>query len=72
MVNILFVEEYNLNDLFRVRGYEGYQRGIELGMKQVKYRMAVSLMGIEEDEIITEKTGLTIDEVKELRKLMKL
>ena len=27
VVNILFVEEYNLNDLFRVREYEGYVYG---------------------------------------------
>ena len=41
---------------------------IEQGKKQEKLQIAINLLDILEDDIIAEKTGLSIEEVKELRK----
>lgn len=47
---------------------QGIQKGIEKGIQKGKIDIAINLLDILEDDIIAEKTGLSIEEVKELRK----
>ena len=47
---------------------EGIEQGIQKGIEKGKIDIAINLLDILEDDIIAEKTGLSIEEVKELRK----
>jgi len=72
VVNMLFTE-FDMDVALQVREQEGLERGLErgleLGEKKATYRLAASFLGIVDDETIAEKTGLTIKEVEDLRKL---
>ncbi|MBC2857048.1 hypothetical protein H3N56_11455 [Cetobacterium sp. 2A] len=45
---------------------QGVKQGLEQGEKQAKVEIARSLKGLLSDEIISEKTGLSIEELKKL------
>lgn len=45
----------------------GKERGMELGERAAKFKIAVSLFDILDLETIAEKTGLTLEELKELK-----
>ena len=47
---------------------EGIELGIKQGIKQGIYDVAINLLDILDDEMISQKTGLSVDEVIELRK----
>jgi predicted transposase/invertase (TIGR01784 family) len=47
---------------------EGIQQGIQQGIKQEKIVIAKNLLDVLNDETISLKTGLTIEEVNKLRK----
>jgi hypothetical protein len=83
VVNMLFTE-FKLDDALQVREQEswqsGFEKGEEIGVKigeergekkgekKTKYQIATSLLGIIDNILIAEKTGLTIKEVEGLRK----
>ena len=46
---------------------QGIEKGIEQGIEQQKNKIAKSLLDVLDDETIAEKTGLTINQIKELR-----
>ena len=46
---------------------EGKKEGIKEGIKEGKKSIALNLLDLLDDEVISEKTGLSIEEVKELR-----
>ena len=47
---------------------QGVKQGLEQGAKQEKIEIAKNLLDILDDETISLKTGLSIEEVKEIRK----
>lgn len=46
----------------------GETRGIKIGEEQEKRNLAKNLLDILSDEVIAEKVGLNIEEVREMRK----
>ncbi len=46
----------------------GIEKGIEKGEKKKSFEIAISLLGLLGNEVISQKTGLTIEEVNELEK----
>ncbi|MGL5576982.1 MAG: hypothetical protein ACRDCW_15695 [Sarcina sp.] len=47
---------------------KGHEQGIEQGEKLKAIEIAKNLLDVLEDEVIATKTGLSIEEVKRLRK----
>ena len=55
--------------MYKRQGLEqGVKQGLEQGAKQEKIEIAKNLLDILDDETISFKTGLSIEEVKEIRK----
>ena len=50
------------------RDREKFQEGVEKGIEQAKLEVASALLDVLEDDMIALKTGLSIDEVRNLRK----
>lgn len=46
---------------------KGIEQGIERGKKEAKLQLAKSLIGLLPDEVIGEKTGLSLEEIKSLK-----
>ena len=70
VVNML-TTEFNLEDakeVWREEGLEeGLEKGLEKGREEERYKIAVSLLGLLDDDIIAEKTGLSLSEIKQLK-----
>lgn len=45
---------------------EGMQKGVELGIKQAKLEVAKKLIGLLDEKIISEKTGINLNIIKEI------
>ncbi|GAA0746390.1 hypothetical protein [Clostridium oceanicum] len=56
-----------IKETFEKSRKEGLEIGIEKGEKNKAIEIAKNLLDVLNDEIISEKTGLTIEEVKKLR-----
>ncbi|NFG61438.1 hypothetical protein [Clostridium sp. CMCC3677] len=56
-------------DQIRQKYYEqkGEEKGIEKGIKKGKIEIAKNLLDVLDDETISLKTGLNIDEIRKLR-----
>lgn len=50
------------------RDREKFQEGVEKGIEQAKLEVASALLDVLEDDMIALKTGLSIDQVRNLRK----
>jgi hypothetical protein len=60
-------------DLWREEGVkEGMEKGMREGLKEGVKQVAVSLFGLLPDEVIAEKTGLSLDELEELKNVQSL
>ena len=63
------VTEYmTLLERDREKFQEGVEKGIEKGIEQAKLEVASALLDVLEDDMIALKTGLSIDQVRNLRK----
>ena len=63
------VTEYmTLLERDREKFQEGVEQGIEKGIEQAKLEVASALLDVLEDDMIALKTGLSIDQVRNLRK----
>jgi len=64
VINMLYTE-FNLEDALRVREEEGRVEG----RVEERSKIALSLLGLLEDEVIAEKTGLSLAEIIQLKKV---
>ena len=70
------LDKISFEDGARRAGYEkgmkdgirdGRAEGVKEGIKEGKKSIALNLLDLLDDEVISEKTGLSIEEVKKLR-----